>query len=263
MEILFAEVLFEGQVVRLEYAWLNRDRAGAPLIVFLHEGLGCLAMWRDFPRRVCDACGCRGLVYSRYGFGRSTPRRAGEGLAADFLEREAREALPAFLRAVGADAHPWLFGHSDGASIALLYAAAFPRELAGAAVLAPHIVVEDLTIGGIRAAKEAYEATDLKRRLARYQPDPDATFRRWHERWLDPAFRGWSIEALLPAIRCPLLAVQGFDDEYGTMAQLDGIKRRVPQTELLKLVDCRHSPHRDQPQAVIEATRRFVFGDAQ
>jgi pimeloyl-ACP methyl ester carboxylesterase len=263
MEILFAEVPFEGQVVRLEYAWLNRDRAGAPLIVFLHEGLGCVAMWRDFPRRVCDACGCRGLVYSRYGYGGSTPRPRDEGLPVDFLEREAREALPAFLRAVGADARPWLFGHSDGASIALLYAAAFPQALGGAVVLAPHIAVEDVTITGIIAAKRMYEATDLQQRLARYHPDPDAVFAGWHERWLDPAFRGWSIEALLPAIRCPLLAVQGFDDEYGSMAQLDGIKRRVPQTELLKLVDCRHSPHRDQPQAVIEATRRFVFGDTQ
>ena len=256
--MLFADVSFDDRVVRLEYAWLNRERAGAPLIVFLHEGLGCVAMWRDFPQRLCDACGCRGLVYSRYGYGGSTPRPQGDGLPADFLEREAREALPAFLRAVGAEANPWLFGHSDGASIALLYAAAFPQALAGAVVLAPHIFVENVTTAGIVAAKGVYATTDLRQRLARYHPDPDAVFAGWHERWLDPAFRRWTVETLLPAIRCPLLAVQGVDDEYGTMAQLDGIKRQVPHTELLKLRDCRHSPHRDQPQAVIDATRRFV-----
>ena len=261
MDVQFADLSIEGRAVRLEYAWLNRDRADAPLIVFLHEGLGCVAMWRDFPQRLCDACGCRGLAYSRYGYGRSTPRLPGEGLPVDFLEREARETLPALLRAAGSDARPWLFGHSDGASIALLYAAALPQALAGAVALAPHIFVEDETVAGIVAARQAYETTDLRDRLARYHSDPDAVFAGWYERWLDPAFRGWKIEALLPAIRCPLLAVQGFEDEYATMAQLDGIKRQVPQAALLKLRECRHSPHRDQPQAVIDATRRFVFGD--
>jgi pimeloyl-ACP methyl ester carboxylesterase len=220
-------------------------------------------MWRDFPQRLCDACGCRGLVYSRYGYGASTLRPRGEGLPFDFLEREAREALPAFLRAAGVEARPWLFGHSDGASIALLHAAVFPLALAGAVVLAPHISVEDVTIAGIVAAKRTYATTDLRQRLARYHPDPDAVFACWHERWLDPAFRGWSIEALLPAIRCPLLAVQGFEDEYGTMAQLDGIKRYVPQADLLKLADCGHSPHRDQRQAVIKATAAIVRGAVQ
>jgi pimeloyl-ACP methyl ester carboxylesterase len=261
MELQFADLSFQGRAVRLEYAWLNRGRGEAPPIVFLHEGLGCVAMWRDFPQRLCDAVGCRGLVYSRYGYGRSTPRPPGEELPIDFLEREAREALPALLRAAGVDARPWLFGHSDGASIALLYAAAFPQALAGAVVLAPHIFVEDETVAGIVAARRAYETTDLRQRLARYHRDPDAVFAGWHERWLDPAFRGWTMEALLPAIRRPLLAVQGFEDEYATMAQLDGIKQRAPRATLLKLADCGHSPHRDQPQAVIDATRRFVSGD--
>ena len=262
MELQFADLPFDGRIVRLEYAWVNRGLGEAPLMVFLHEGLGCVAMWRNFPQRLCDACGCQGLVYSRYGYGGSTPRPPGEGLPVDFLEHEAREALPALLRAAGADARPWLFGHSDGASIALLHAAAFPQALAGAVVLAPHIFVEDVTLAGIVAAKDAYAATDLRQRLARYHTDPDAVFAGWHERWLDPAFRGWTIEALLPAIRCPLLAVQGFDDEYATMAQLDGIKRLVPQAELLKLADCRHSPHRDQPRAVIDATAAIIRGSA-
>lgn len=258
MDILYAELPFEGRTVRLEYAWLHAERRDAPLIVFLHEGLGTLAMWRAFPQQLCEAGGFRGLLFSRYGYGGSTARRPREPWPLDYLEREARQSLPDSLRAVGADDKPWLFGHSDGASIALLHAAAFPNALAGAIVLAPHIFVEAATVAGIAAARRGYETTDLRQRLRRYHADPDAVFWRWHDRWASPAFRDWSIEALLPAIRCPLLAIQGEDDEYATMAQLDGIKRRVPQAELLKLPACRHSPQRDQLQAVIEATVRFV-----
>lgn len=230
--------------------------------MFLHEALGTIAMWRDFPQRLCDAGGFRGLVYSRYGHGGSTPRPSREPWPLDYLEREARLALPALLRATGADAHPWLLGHSDGASIALIYAAAFPESLAGAILLAPHIFVEDATVAGVAAARRSYETTDLRKRLARYHADPDDAFWRWHDRWVDPAFRGWTIEALLPQIRCPLLAIQGQDDEYATMAQLDGIKRLVPQAELRKLADCRHSPHRDQPQAVIDAAAQLIRSPA-
>jgi pimeloyl-ACP methyl ester carboxylesterase len=258
MDVQDAELLFEGRPLRLEYAWLNAEQRDAPLIVFLHEALGTLALWRDFPQRLCDAGGLRGLLYSRYGLGGSTARPPREPWPLDYLEREARELLPEFLRAAGATARPWLFGHSDGASIALIYAAAFPEWLAGAVVLAPHSFVEDATTAGVAAARRSYETTDLRRRLGRYHPDPDDAFWRWHDRWVDPAFRNWNIEALLPAIRCPLLAIQGEDDEYATMAQLDGIKQRVPQAELLKLAACRHSPHRDQPQAVIDAVVQFV-----
>ena len=258
MNIQYVELPFEGRAVRLEYAWLNAEQRDAPLVVFLHEALGTLAMWRDFPQRLCDAGGFRGLLYSRYGYGGSTARPAREQWPLDYLEREARELLPDFLRAVGADARPWLLGHSDGASIALIHAAAFPDALAGAIVLAPHIFVEDATVAGVAAARRNYEITDLRQRLGRYHADPDGAFWRWHDRWVDPAFRDWNVEALLPAIRCPLLAIQGEGDEYATMAQLDGIKRQVPQAELLKLAACRHSPHRDQPQAVVDAALRFI-----
>src|SRR5262249_48645337 len=241
MQIEFAEVPFEERIVRLEYVWLNAQQRDAPLIVFLHEALGTLAQWRDFPQRLCDAGGFRGLLCSRYGHGGSTPRAQ---WPLDYLEREARELLPEFLRAVGADARPWLLGHSDGASIALIYAATFADALTGAVVMAPHIFVEDATIAGVVSARRSYETTDLRQRLGRSHPDPDAAFWRWHDRWVDPTFRSWNIEALLPAIRCPLLAIQGEDDEYATMAQLDGIERWVPQAELLKLAACRHSPHR-------------------
>jgi len=218
-------------------------------------------MWRDFPERLCAAAGCRGLVYSLPGYGRSTTRAAEEAWGLDFMHRQAHELLPALLRALGVDAErdrPWLFGHSDGGSIALLYAAAFPRAVGGAVVLAPHIVVEDLSVDSIRKARLAYLHADLRDRLARYHDDPDSAFWGWNDIWLHPPFREWSIEAEIEAIRCPLLAVQGVDDEYGTLEQIRGNARRVPQTQLLELERCGHSPHRDQPQALIEATRRFI-----
>jgi pimeloyl-ACP methyl ester carboxylesterase len=173
MQIEFAELSFEGRNLRLEYTWLNADRADAPLIVFMHEGLGSLAMWGGFPQRLCDAGGFRGLLYSRYGYGRSTAWPAREQWPLDYLEREARQLLPDFLRAVGADARPWLFGHSDGASIGRIHAAAHPNELGGAVVLAPHIFVEEATIAGIAAARRSYETSDLRKRLARRHADPE------------------------------------------------------------------------------------------
>ncbi|MCG2592343.1 alpha/beta hydrolase [Ramlibacter sp. XY19] len=243
--------------VRIEYQWVgNRERA-APVVVFLHEGLGSVAMWRDFPARLCDAAGVRGLVYSRPGYGKSTPRAAGEQWQPDFMHRQAREVLPALLRALEVE-RPWLFGHSDGGSIALLYAAAFPQALRGAIVLAPHILVEEVSVTSIAQAREAYRNTDLRARLARYHDDVDSAFWGWNDIWLSPAFRDWSIEEELAAIRCPLLAVQGVDDEYGTLEQVRGIARRVPQAELLELPACGHSPHKDQPDTVIAAATAFL-----
>jgi pimeloyl-ACP methyl ester carboxylesterase len=257
----FVEITWRERRVRIEHAWIAPERRDAPLMVFLHEGLGSLAMWKDFPQRLCDALGMRGLVYSRPGYGRSTPRAAEEAWDLDFMHRQAHEVLPAVLEALAIDAahaRPWLFGHSDGGSIALLYAARFTQSLAGAVVLAPHIMVEDLSVASIAQAREAYESTDLRQRLAKYHDDPDSAFWGWNRIWLHPPFRAWSIEDEIAAIRCPLLAVQGLDDEYGTLAQIRGIARRVPQAQRLELSACGHSPHRDQPEALIEATRRFV-----
>jgi pimeloyl-ACP methyl ester carboxylesterase len=257
----FVDIDWAGRRVRIEHAWLGREREGAPLVVFLHEGLGSLAMWRDFPERLCDAIGARGLVYSRPGYGRSTPRAAEEAWDLDFMHRQAHEVLPALFSALGLDAkaeQPWLFGHSDGGSIALLHAARFHDAIRGAVVLAPHIMVENLSIASIEKARQAYLDTDLRERLAKYHDDPDSAFWGWNDIWLHPPFREWSIEAEIAAIRCPLLAVQGVDDEYGTLEQIRGIARRVPQTQLVELERCGHSPHRDQPQALIEATRRFI-----
>lgn len=257
----FVEIDWSGRPVSIEHQWISREKTNAPLIVFLHEGLGSVAMWKDFPQRLCDAAGCRGLVYSRPGYGRSTPRAAEEAWGLDFMHRQAHEVLPALFEALDIDtaAHPpWLFGHSDGGSIALLYAAKFPRSIAGAIVLAPHILVEDLSVTSITMARTAYLETDLRKRLTRYHADPDSAFWGWNQIWLHPHFREWSIETEIETIRCPLLAVQGLDDEYGTLEQIHGIARRVPQTELLELSDCGHSPHRDQAERLIATASAFI-----
>ena len=253
----FASLQAAGAALRIEYEWAGSAGADAPAMVFLHEGLGSVAMWRDFPARLADAVGVRALVYSRPGYGRSSPRPEGEKWQPDFMHRQAREVLPALLRELGVE-KPWLFGHSDGGSIALLHAAAFPDALRGEIVLAPHILVEDISVASIAKAREAYLQTDLKQRLARYHDDADSAFWGWNDVWLSPAFRGWSIEEEIRAIRCPLLAMQGLDDEYGTLEQVRGIARRVPQAELLEIRRCGHSPHKDQPEAVIGAVKRFV-----
>ncbi|MEO6565627.1 MAG: alpha/beta hydrolase [Casimicrobiaceae bacterium] len=253
-----ADVVADGRVLRIEYALIAAARTDAPLLVFLHEGLGSLAMWKDFPAALCAATGMRGLVYSRPGYGRSTPRVADERWPVDFMHRQAHLVLPALLDTLGVRAPMWLFGHSDGGSIALLFAAALPARTAGVVVVAPHIMVEDVSITSIEAARGAYANTDLRQRLARYHDDPDSAFRGWNDVWLDPLFRSWSIESELGPIACPVLAVQGRDDEYGTMAQIDGIAQRVPQTQLVKLADAGHSPHRDQPALLIAAVVAFV-----
>jgi pimeloyl-ACP methyl ester carboxylesterase len=255
----FALLQVAGRDLRIEYDWVGRKDAGAPVLVFLHEGLGSVAMWRDFPARLCEAVGARGLVYSRPGYGRSTPRPPGEHWAPDFMHRQAAEVLPALLRSLGVE-HPWLFGHSDGGSIALLFAAMFPRVLRGAVVLAPHILVEEVSAASIAQARDAYLKTDLKQRLARYHDDPDSAFWGWNDAWLSPAFRDWNITQELATIACPLLAMQGLDDEYGTLEQIRGIARVVPQAQLLELPQCGHSPHKDQPDKVIAAVRAFVSG---
>ncbi len=260
----FVDIDWRGARVRIEHVWIAPELRGSPLLVFLHEGLGSLWMWKDFPARLCAALGCRGLVYSRPGYGRSTPRAADDIWDLDFMHRQAHEVLPALLEALDVDTaidRPWLFGHSDGGSIALLFAAQFPEHLAGAVVLAPHIHVEDLTVASIGAARQAYLQTDLRQRLARHHDDPDSAFWGWNRIWLYPAFKQWSIEQEVASVRCPVLGIQGLDDEYGTLEQIRGIARAVPKpelVELLELPDCGHSPHRDQGDAVIAATRRFL-----
>jgi pimeloyl-ACP methyl ester carboxylesterase len=237
---------------RIEFERINVAK-GAPVMVFLHEGLGSVAMWRDFPAKLARAAGCNALLYSRYGYGRSdaltAPRRP------NYMHDEARKALPELFEKLGI-AQPVLFGHSDGASIALIYAASYPTRAVIA--LAPHVFVEEIALEGIRAIRQEYEISDLREKLARYHDHPDSAFRGWSEAWLDPSFRNWCIEDELQRIECPMLAVQGFNDEYATMEQIDRVARLASRVDVLKLLNCRHSPHRDRPAALIDAVLHFL-----
>jgi pimeloyl-ACP methyl ester carboxylesterase len=238
---------------RLECAWYAPERPGVA-IVLLHEGLGSLSMWRDFPARLGEATGRRVLVASRYGHGRSDALERARTPA--YMHDEALVALPELLDRLEIRS-PVLFGHSDGASIALIHAACSGRTVSGVVALAPHVKVEDISVESIRAAREAWLRGDLRTRLSRYHDHVETMFWGWNDIWLSDAFRAWNIEALLPRIECPILAIQGEQDEYGTLEQIESIARSAPRIELLKLGDCRHSPHRDQPQQTLDAARRF------
>jgi pimeloyl-ACP methyl ester carboxylesterase len=221
----------------------------------LHEGLGSVAMWRNFPRQVAQATGAEVVAYSRFGYGNSDPPTAPRSVR--YLHEEALATLPALLDALKIEC-PVLFGHSDGASIALIHAGGARRPVAGVIAVAPHVMVEPIALAGIERAAQAYRSTDLPKRLARYHQDGESVFWAWHDIWLDPQFHPWNIEEYLPRIECPVLAIQGDNDEYGTMEQIDRIERQARQVQLLKIPHCGHSPHREQPEPVLEAVRRFV-----
>ena len=240
----------------LEYEWLDAAEPDRPTLVFLHEGLGSIRQWREFPLQLVKATGCRALLYSRYGYGQSEVLREAKA-GVRFMHREALEALPALLAALQV-VEPILVGHSDGASIALVHAGA-GQPVRGLALMAPHVFVEPICVESIAKAQQSFDATDLAGRLAKYHRDPRKTFHLWADAWLDPEFLRWNIEEYLPGIRCPVLAIQGEDDEYGTMEQLERIGRGVRgPCELLELAACGHAPFRDQPQATLAALTRFV-----
>jgi pimeloyl-ACP methyl ester carboxylesterase len=264
--ISFAELPAKDgrESLRLEYRWLNTERTDAPIAAFLHEGLGSIAMWKDWPQKLCEQLGMRGLVYSRPGYGGSTPREPGVKWPVDFLHDQACDVLPAMLDAIGIDsaerARMWVIGHSDGGSIALLYAAAFPQALAGVIAIAPHVFVEDMSVKAIAQARVQYTQGDLRSKLSRYHADVDSAFYGWNDIWLNPEFRRWDITSCLASIERPLLAVQGDEDEYGTMAQIDSIPLRVPHARLAKLPGCGHSPHRECCGLLDAAIVAFVEG---
>jgi pimeloyl-ACP methyl ester carboxylesterase len=240
----------------LEVEWLDAAQAGKPTLVFLHEGLGSVRQWRDFPLQVVKATGCRALLYSRYGYGQSDVL-AEPRVDLRFMHREALEVLPALLEALRIE-RPVLVGHSDGASIALIHAGA-GHAVRALAVMAPHVFVEPICVQSIRKAADAFAKTDLAQRLSKYHRDPAKTFHLWADAWLDPEFLHWNIEPYLPGIGCPVMAIQGEDDAYGTMAQLERIRRGVRgPCELVQLAACGHTPFRDQPQATLDALTRFV-----
>ena len=247
-------VTVEGR--RLEVAVHARDGSRVPLVL-LHEGLGSVTMWREFPMRLADATGRTTIVYSRYGYGDSDVLQQPRDI--DYMHHEGRAVLPALLDALDVP-EAVLFGHSDGASIALLAAAAHPRRVRALVLEAPHVFVEDLTVASIARVRDAYAAAGdtLRRKLARYHRDADATFRGWNDIWLDPRFRAWDIAAGLEAVEAPVLVVQGNDDEYGTRAQADAIASRARHASVTLLDACGHSPHRDRPDAVLETVERFL-----
>lgn len=240
----------------IEYQWYHpAARCARDPVILLHEGLGSVSLWKDFPASLAQASGRAVLAYSRYGNGQSAPLRAPR--QPGYLHDEALEVLP-LLRERLAITSCALLGHSDGASIALIHAGARRWPVSRAIVMAPHVFVEDLSLESIAQAREAYATTDMKARLSRHHADPDSAFWSWCNIWLDARFRDWNIEEFLPAIEAPVLAIQGYDDEYGSMEQIHRLVRTVEMIEVLKLEDCGHSPHRDQPEKVLGAVTAFL-----
>jgi pimeloyl-ACP methyl ester carboxylesterase len=229
--------------------------AGRRALVLLHEGLGSVGLWRGFPRALAGATGRRVIAFSRYGHGRS--ERPPRPRTPAFFHEEARDVLPALLEQVDAP-EPILIGHSDGGSIALIHAG--ERAVSGLALLAPHVMVEDITVNAIRETRRQFEAGPLRERMARHHDDPDAAFFGWCDVWLDPAFRAWSLEAEARRVTVPTLLIQGADDPYGTLDQLERIASRVRGPVRRLVVPGGHSPHLEAPEPVLDALAAFSAG---
>lgn len=232
-----------------------------PTLVLLHEGLGSVGQWKAFPEALAEATGSPVMVYSRAGYGTSDPVPLPRPLT--YMHDEARDVLPRVLDAIQAR-QVILVGHSDGASIALIYAG-FARDprVAGIALIAPHVFTEPLCLYSIAEARDAYRPPDspLRAGLARYHTHVDVAFRGWNDAWLDPGFTTWNLEGFVPGIRCPVLLIQGKQDQYGTAAQITAIEKALPEStpqQTVWLEDCRHSPHRDQPDAAVQAIHQFI-----
>ena len=241
----------------LEWACFGPPPGVRPVLVLLHEGLGCLALWRDFPARLAAATGCSVFAYSRAGYGQSDPCALPRPL--DYMTDEAVTVLPAVLAAIGGPRHV-LFGHSDGATIAAIYAGriADPR-LGGLILMAPHFFVEETGLEAIRAAKAAYRGGEWRRRAVKYHAAPDVAFRGWNDAWLDPAFTLRDAADALSQLSVPALAIQGHDDQYGSLAQIEIVAQRSPApVRLAALEDCRHAPQFEAPDATLAAVSAFI-----
>jgi pimeloyl-ACP methyl ester carboxylesterase len=239
----------------LNYEWVGEGPA-APVLVFLHEGLGSIRQWRDFPAKLCSAAGLRGLVFDRYGYGQSDVLFE-EKRTTQFMHDEALRALPELFSKLKIE-NPILVGHSDGASIALIHAGG-GYQVKAVVAMAPHVFIEPVCLSSIRKIADTFENSDLPKALGKYHRDARKTFYGWADVWLDPGFPQWDIrDDYLPRIECPVLAIQGEDDEYGTMQQLDDTKKRVKRCELLKLPACGHSPFKDQPGQVLSSITNFL-----
>lgn len=259
--------IFNVSGVQLEVAIVGPANPSAPSLVFLHEGLGSVSLWRDWPAQLCAQLHMPGLIYSRQGYGQSDATanvksnskvincvRQGR-LQADYMHHEALTVLPRLLEGLGIQ-NPVLIGHSDGGTIALIHASQHP--VAACVVMAPHVMVEDISVHAIAQAREAFLQGSLKERLAKFHADVDGAFWQWNDVWLSSEFRGFDIRKEIESMTAPLLAIQGEDDAYGTMAQIDDIAVHVPHAERVKLASCGHSPHRDQPAQVNAAIAQFL-----
>jgi pimeloyl-ACP methyl ester carboxylesterase len=246
--------------MRLEAAWIGPPPETAPTLVLLHEGLGSVTLWRDFPERLVEATGCGALLYSRQGYGRSDPCSLPRPI--DFMHHEALAVLPEVVRQTGIRDHI-LIGHSDGGSIALIRAGSRPNPgLLGAVTLAAHVFCEGISRRAIAVTGDKYRNGDLKFRLTTYHGDnTDCAFWGWHDVWLSPEFIHWNIEEFLPAITKPLLVIQGEDDPYGTAAQVEVIGRQAGgQVETAMFAACGHAPHLEQKAAVVGKIAGFIAG---
>ncbi|MDX1383251.1 MAG: alpha/beta hydrolase [Thermoanaerobaculia bacterium] len=243
---------------RLEVRRFGELRPDTPALVLLHEGLGCVALWKDFPDRLAAATGLPVVAYSRLGYGGSDPAPLPRGV--DFMHREAQDTLPSLLRALRID-RAVLLGHSDGGSIALIHAATVrPSPVVGVVAEAPHVFVEEITLRSIRAAAVSYRDGDLRRRLLPYHgANVDGAFRGWSDVWLDPAFRDWDLRGLLCELTVPVLVLQGDADPYGTLAQVEAIRDGCAgEVETKILSGCGHAPHVERPRAILDAASAFV-----
>jgi pimeloyl-ACP methyl ester carboxylesterase len=242
---------------RLEYRMIGPSPADAPTLVLLHEGLGSVGLWGEFPDKLADATGAGVFVYSRAGYGASSPAQLPRKL--DYMHREALDVLPRVLDAIGFR-RGLLVGHSDGASIATIYAGGVPdHRVRGISLIAPHFVVEDISVSSIAAIKQTFETTELRAKLARWHKDVDNAFRGWNDAWLDPAFRAWDISDHLAYIRVPLQIVQGADDQYGTLRQFEIAEAECYcPVETLVLPGAGHSPHREAAEATLRAVADFA-----
>ena len=227
-----------------------------PVILMLHEGLGCLALWREFPERIAEATGLPVFAYSRAGYGQSDPVDLPRPL--DYMTREALNVLPDILEAIGARRYI-LLGHSDGATIAAEYAGRVEDfRIRGLILMAPHFFAEPMNLAEIERARTAFETTDLKAHMAKYHRDPVATFRGWNEAWLDPGFKDWDVTDVIDYLRIPALVIQGRQDQYGTHKQVDVIESRsYAPVDVAMLDDCRHSPQFDQPEKTLALIKDF------
>jgi pimeloyl-ACP methyl ester carboxylesterase len=253
-EASMKDITINGARLKIKQITIAKDR---PVIVFLHDSLGCIELWRDFPAKLGEATTCNVLIYDRQGYGKSEPFD-GTPRQLDYMEKEA-DVLNLLLTALGIE-NAILFGHSDGGSISLIAAAKYPPLIKGIITEGAHIFVEDISLNGIHQAIDTYNTTNLKQRLEKYHgAKTEAVFRTWTGTWLKEEFQSWSIENFLPQITCPVLVIQGENDEFGSIDQVDGIAKQV-SAEANKLVipSAGHNPHKEMPEVMLEHCSRFI-----